>query len=87
MTTTIHCQSCSRLIKEESDFGTDSDGKRSSDFCSCCYQNGVFTEPNLTRDEMVARVVGIVIENKIMAREVAQKRIPDIIKNLKRWCV
>ena len=83
----IHCQSCSRSIKGESDFGTEADGSRCAEYCSCCYQNGAFTEQTVTVDEMVDRVIGIVVEYNIMPREVAKERIPGLIRKLKRWCV
>ena len=83
----IHCQSCSRPINGDSDFGTEADGKRSIEYCSCCYQRGTFTEPDVTMDEMIARVTDIVIEHKIMSPEVVHEQIPALIGRLKRWSI
>jgi hypothetical protein len=37
--------------------GTEMDGTtRSIEYCSLCYRNGMFTEPNLTVDEAISRM-------------------------------
>ncbi len=37
--------------------GTESDGTaRSIEYCSSCYRNGRFTEPDITLDEMISKV-------------------------------
>ena len=38
--------------------GTNLDGSRSAEYCSHCYQGGRFTEPNISVDEMMAKVEG-----------------------------
>ena len=35
-----NCQSCGNPIISDTDFGTESDGQRSPDFCSNCYKGG-----------------------------------------------
>lgn len=53
------CQSCGMpLAKDEGRGGTEADGSKSSRFCSHCYQNGKFTEPNITMTEMQAKAKG-----------------------------
>lgn len=53
------CQSCGMpLAKDEQGGGTESDGRISSEFCSPCYQQGQFKEPELTVDQMIAKVRG-----------------------------
>ena len=52
-----NCQSCGMpLSKDESGGGTESDGTKSKKYCSHCYQDGTFTLPNLTLQEMQERV-------------------------------
>ena len=43
------CQSCGMPLKQDPELGgTNADGSRSPDYCSYCYRNGVFTQPDLT---------------------------------------
>lgn len=52
-----HCQSCGMpLSKDPQGGGTEQDGSRSTRYCSHCYQNGTFTEPNMTAEQMQQRV-------------------------------
>jgi hypothetical protein len=58
-----NCQSCGMpLSKDELGGGTEIDGTKSSKFCSHCYQNGVFTEPSITMEEMKTKVQGKIVE-------------------------
>jgi hypothetical protein len=85
MATESHCQSCSRPLKGPSDCGTESDGARSALYCSCCYANGAFTEADVTMDQMLDRVVGIVIQHQIMPVEDARRKLPGYFRTLARW--
>jgi hypothetical protein len=52
-----NCQSCGMpLSKDENGGGTNADGSRSAMYCSHCYQQGSFTQPDLTVDGMKLRV-------------------------------
>lgn len=56
-TTYKNCQSCGMPLKRDADGGgTNSDGSKSAMYCSHCFQNGQFTNPNMTMEEMRARV-------------------------------
>ncbi len=47
------CQSCGMpMKKDEQGGGTNADGSKSTMYCSHCFQNGKFTLPNMTVDEM-----------------------------------
>jgi hypothetical protein len=66
------------------DFGTNKDGSRSSDYCAHCFSNGAFTEPRMTLEQMIERLVQLapkmnMPESKV--RAMAKKTLPD----LKRW--
>ena len=53
------CQSCSMpLEKDEKGGGTNADGSKSKMYCSYCYENGKFTQPDITASEMQAFVKG-----------------------------
>jgi hypothetical protein len=47
------CQSCSMpLKKDEQQGGTNADGSMNHMYCSYCYQDGQFTQPDITMEEM-----------------------------------
>ncbi|MEC0266972.1 zinc ribbon domain-containing protein [Paenibacillus anseongense] len=48
-----NCQSCGMpLARDEQGGGTEKSGAKSKVYCSHCYQNGKFTQPDLTVDQM-----------------------------------
>ena len=52
-----NCQSCGMPMKRDpAGGGTEADGSKNLMFCSYCYQEGAFTEPDMTVDEMQAFV-------------------------------
>jgi hypothetical protein len=52
-----NCQSCGMPLKrDEKGGGTNADGSKSTMYCSKCYQNGKFTSPNITVQEMQSLV-------------------------------
>jgi hypothetical protein len=53
------CQSCSYpLNKDPKGGGTNADGTKSKMYCSYCYENGKFLQPDITASEMQAFVKG-----------------------------
>ena len=54
-----NCQSCGMPSKrDEKGGGTNTDGTRSTMYCSHCFQEGRFTMPDLTAEQMQLRVKG-----------------------------
>lgn len=54
-----NCQSCGMpRARDEKGGGTEADGSKSDRFCSHCYQQGGFIQPDLTADQMKERVKG-----------------------------
>lgn len=52
-----YCQSCGMPLKRDAQGGgTNADGSKSAVYCSHCYTGGQFTLPELTVDQMQARV-------------------------------
>jgi hypothetical protein len=79
-----YCQSCGMpLSKDAKGGGTNSDGGKSTEYCSNCYQKGQFVQPNITVDEMKERVKGKMKEMHIPGF-LAWFFAKDIPK-LKRW--
>ncbi|MFJ8260904.1 zinc ribbon domain-containing protein [Rummeliibacillus sp. NPDC094406] len=56
------CQSCSMPIKKSEDRGTERNHERSSMYCKHCYQEGEFTQKNISVEEMTVFVKGKCIE-------------------------
>ncbi len=78
------CQSCGMpLSRDTGGGGTEADGSKSADYCSHCYQNGAFTMPDLTVEQMVDRVKGKMKERGVPEPMAAM--LTKIIPNLKRW--
>jgi len=51
------CQSCGMpMKKDEKGGGSNADGTISPKFCSYCYQDGEFTRPDYTAEQMQQRV-------------------------------
>lgn len=54
-----NCQSCGMPMKQDPQGGgTEVNGLKSDKYCSHCYQNGAFTQPNMTAGEMQVLVKG-----------------------------
>lgn len=57
MSTDKNCQSCGMPMKRDANGGgTEADGTRSVKFCSHCYADGRFTQPDITCAQMQERV-------------------------------
>ena len=48
------CQCCAMPLDKPEDQGTEVDGTPSGDYCRYCYQNGAFTAPDATMDDIIA---------------------------------
>jgi hypothetical protein len=54
-----NCQSCGMpLSKDPLGGGSNADGSLSGEYCSHCYRKGVFTQPDITMEEMMKLVEG-----------------------------
>jgi hypothetical protein len=71
------------LSKDEKGGGTEKDGRKSPLYCSHCYQNGAFTLPDITVDQMVDLVKGKMKEMHIP--EFMSYFMTRNIPRLKRW--
>jgi hypothetical protein len=66
-------------------FGSESDGSSSSEYCSFCYREGEFTDPHQTVDGMVASSVDFMTTNLGFAASEATELSNNVIRKLKRW--
>lgn len=54
-----NCQSCGMPLKKDPQHGgTNADGSKNAMYCSYCYQNGQFTQPDMTAPQMQEFVKG-----------------------------
>lgn len=82
------CQSCAMPMTEDKHFGTEADGTPSREYCTYCYQNGSFTNPNATLDGMVdflSASWGEWTQRPDLSAEEAKPEVFSILTNLKRW--
>lgn len=54
MTKKVFCQSCGMPLAQTADFGTERNGQAATEYCRYCYQNGAWTQPNITLEETIA---------------------------------
>jgi len=66
-------------------FGTETDGSSSTEYCKYCYQDGEFTDPNQTIDGMVASSVDFMTTNLGFSTSEATELSNNVIRKLKRW--
>lgn len=72
-------------MKREDDFGREADGGKNELYCTHCYQNGAFTQPNLTKEQQIAQVADISAKKMGMPKEQASAMAEHMIPTLKRW--
>ena len=73
------------VSEEFGNFGTEKDNSRNSEFCSFCYQNGRFTNPNQTMEEMIQSSVDNMTADLRMPIKQATELANSFIPKLKRW--
>lgn len=78
------CQSCGLPFnKEHAHFiAAEPDGSRSI-YCTNCYKDGKFIEPDLSMEEMVEMIVPVL--GKSIGEEEAREEMTSLLPNLKRW--
>jgi radical SAM superfamily enzyme len=85
MKTKHFCQSCSMPLDNGELAGTEKDGTKSHEYCKYCYQNGEFTHPGFTVEQMASHII------KKMEKEKVPEDIIETcvnrLRHLKRWRV
>ncbi len=79
------CQSCAMPMENNDLFGINADGSKSEEFCTYCFKNGKFTEPDIAMQEMIDKCVGIMAQQGIMPEKQARDLMAKTIPTLKRW--
>lgn len=81
-----YCQSCGMpMSNTEEMYGTESDGRKSQDYCKYCYDKGEFTA-KCTMDEMIEFCVPhMATGNEGMSEDKARGMMKEWFPGLKRW--
>ncbi|MCX5800172.1 MAG: zinc ribbon domain-containing protein [Candidatus Eisenbacteria bacterium] len=79
------CQSCAMPMESPDLFGTEADGSKSKDYCTYCFQNGRFTEPEIAMQAMIDKCVAVMVQMNIMPEEQARTLMTKTLPTLKRW--
>ncbi len=77
------CQSCAMPMEKSEDFGANADRSQNNEYCRYCYQNGKFTESDITREQMVEKVAGIMKQMQMPDSQI--EKVKKFIPMLKRW--
>jgi hypothetical protein len=77
------CQSCAMPMQKSEDFGTNTDGGKSKEYCHYCFQSGKFIEPNITMEQMIEKCSGVMKQMNIPDKQITQTK--KFIPILKRW--
>lgn len=79
------CQSCEMPMEKPDDFGSNADGLKINDYCHFCFENSAFTAPDITLEQMIERVAGIMVTEMNMPEAQAKAMANQFIPKLKRW--
>jgi len=80
----VYCQSCGMPMNSSEQFGTETDGSSSAEYCTYCYQNGDFTV-KVSKDEFLTMQVNIAVEKLGLAEVQARDMALAVLPTLKRW--
>jgi len=72
-------------LEKPEDFGIGSNGFRVNDYCHYCFQNGAFTEPDLSMQAMISKCASMMVNQGIMPEPQAKALMAEVIPKLKRW--
>ncbi|HOW04057.1 zinc ribbon domain-containing protein [Methanospirillum hungatei] len=79
------CQSCAMPLVKDEDCGTEKDGSRSSIYCTYCYQNGEFTDPDATVEGIAELLCRMISQMYGIPMDKARMFMTGQIQTLKRW--
>lgn len=79
------CQSCGMPLAADEHKGINADGNKSEEYCSYCYKDGSFVNPNFTVGDQIKHVAKIGAEKMGVPIEQAKATASNIILTLKRW--
>jgi len=72
-------------LSKAEDFGTSAEGFRQNDYCHYCYQDGAFTQPDITLEQMTEFCVQPTASATGMAEAEAWALLERTLPFLNRW--
>ncbi|NMM61850.1 transcriptional regulator [Clostridium sp. P21] len=78
-----YCQSCGMPMNEEV-YGTEINNEKNKEYCIYCYENGAFTQPDLTMEQMIDACMPF-MKDKGMDENEARNLMKNCLPALKRW--
>lgn len=80
-----YCQCCAMPMKDDVQYGNESDDTKSTDYCSYCYKDGEITFKG-TMDEMIEVCVPHVVEAIEDSNvDEVRKMMQELFPTLKHW--
>ena len=79
------CQSCGVFLGGIVLPGTNVDGSINRDYCYSCLFYGEFTEPSLTKEEMIKRVSKTLLKLEGLKTADSRKEAIRLVSSLLRW--
>lgn len=78
------CQSCGLPFNKEHEhfIAVEPDGSKSI-YCTNCYKEGKFIDPNISMEEMIELIVPVL--GRAIGEEEARKEMAALLPTLKRW--
>ena len=77
------CQSCAMPMEKPGDFGSNADGSKNNEYCHFCFEKGRFTDPDMTKEQMIRKVAGIMKQMNMPDSQIEQ--VKAFVPMLKRW--
>ena len=79
------CQSCAMPMRKPDDFGTEANGRLNQEYCTHCFRDGVFTDPDMTLEQMTEVVAGIIKTEMGLPEASARGAAQASLLGLRRW--
>ncbi|MCL2446107.1 MAG: zinc ribbon domain-containing protein [Oscillospiraceae bacterium] len=80
------CESCGMPMGETNEmYGLEANGSKSVDYCKFCYDNGAFTQPDLTLAQQIEQCTDIMVKEFSFDRADALQQCQEGLPTLKRW--
>jgi len=72
-------------MNSDAEYGTESNGTLSTDYCKYCYMNGAFVDTGITMEEMAEFCAKKMDEMKVTSYAQAKEMMDQMLPSLKRW--
>ena len=81
----LMCQSCGMPLQKGEDFGMNTDGTKSGEYCHFCFKDGKFTDEGITMEQKIDKIIKLAVSQMNMPEDAARAMANKLIPILKRW--